>query len=357
MAGMWQSLLKPSFIPRLARVGERSFWMHLSKRAFLLSAALLATGCGPVSSTGPAGLAVAFARHAASGQEDLLVGRFTAQGNPQGSMANLGPLGLVAQAQIMTSDGPDLWVTTGHEVVRIKNPAHPRVVLHAPSGTTVLSLAYLWGHLWLAAEGIHSHRVRIYEDAGRLRLRAETPLAITTLVPGPPGSVAVLSASPHHATVTLLLGQNRRTWVVDGVPQGTLAFGKGWGYLPVTHGLRGFGMAQMPARGSQTVRQSTYSSVWHAVIAVVPSSPPYGITVNGLIPLQRGQWNWKGLQAWPRPLQATITSDGTGNGWVLIVDGPSQGYWFNAARGRFGESFTVQAPPGAFPREVVPWPS
>lgn len=332
----------------------RPFWIRLSKRVFLLFLTLVLAGCGPLSY--PPHLAVAFAKNIGHNREDLWVGQFSAQGHLRGPLWNLGALGLVAQEEIMTAHGGTLWVTTGYAIWAMTPGRQPHVAVRAPKGMTLLAVSYLGGHLWVVAERLNALHVRIYEWNHGLRLRTRTPLAITTLVSAPGGTVAVLSADPNHATITRIGAHVLQHWTVDSPPQGTLAFGQARGYLPVTSGLRGFDMVTIPANRGRIFKRYPYPSVWRAVIAVMPTNPPYGLTVKGIVPLRAGQAQWKNQKPWPHPLQATMTTDGTGPGWALIVDGPSQGFWFNAQKDQFGPAFVVQAPAGAFARAVTPWP-
>ncbi len=363
MANMWLSWLNRALIRKYLRHVWRSLktrLMGFSKIA-LLCAALALTGCGvSPPAAPPLGLAVAFAHQARAYHETLQVGHYSAQGHEIGRKVNLGALGLVAQTQIMASVGRTLWVTTGYSVWRIRYGGLRDKVWTAPRGQTILSVAWAAGHLWAVTEPVmHSRHVRIYEDTGTWVLRALTPLAITTIEGGPHGSVAVLSAMPESAVLSLLSAsesQPVRSWKVAHQPQGTVAFTGHTAYVPVSIGLRGFAVSEIDTAGRGSQHLVRYSSVWRAVTAVISGRRPYGIAVKGLVPLKSGPLNWNALQDWPHPMQATITEAGGGAGlWVLILDGPSQGYWFNTAADHFGRAFSVTAPAGSFSRAVVPW--
>jgi hypothetical protein len=167
----------------------------------------------------------------------------------------------------------------------------------------------------------------------------------------------VFSAEPHGAVLTLLPVRDQarvRRWTIPEIPQGSLAFAGMLGYVPVSIGMQGFAMAEIDTAGRGFERLQRYASVWSAVDGVIPALEPYGISVDGLIPLKAGPLPWTKLQRWPHPMLATVTTVETGCGpWVL--DGSSQGYWFNIGSDHFGQAFAVSAPAGAFSRAVVPW--
>ncbi|SMC02508.1 hypothetical protein SAMN00768000_0629 [Sulfobacillus thermosulfidooxidans DSM 9293] len=330
-------------------------WRRKWVAVFVIFMGIGLSGCGGNNS--PPDLAIAFARTTATGTEDLLVGRYTAQGHPQGHLINLGSLGLVAQSQIMASHGRLLWVTTGSALYQLTPSGHDHLIWKAPSHRTILSVDYISGRLWAVVERVDGQSVDLYcQHHGHFVQVLQGPLAITTLYPAHQGQMVILRVWPDKAQVTLW-GYTRgviQQWTVAHVPQGSVAVGTRDVYLPVTEGLRNFGIEILPLTHLGHRQLHMFSSVKDAVIEVIPSHPAYGLTLKGLIPLTGVSFSDQDLVKWPQPLQTTVTSVLSAS-WVIILDGPSQGLWFNARGDRFGPAFQVIAPPNTFPRAVQPW--
>ncbi|WP_139061690.1 hypothetical protein [Sulfobacillus thermosulfidooxidans] len=330
-------------------------WWRKWVAVFVIFMGLGISGCGANSS--PPDMAIAFARTSAAGTEKLLVGRYTAQGQPQGHLLNLGSLGLVAQSQIMASHGRFLWVTTGSSLYQLTPRGHAHLIWKAPSHSTILSVDYISGRLWAIVERIDGQHVDLYcLRHGHFVHELRGPLAITTLYPAHRDQMVILRVWPNKAQV-ILWGYSRgiiQQWTVPHVPQGSIAVGSTDMYLPITEGLRKFGVVILPLTHLGYPHLHVFSSVQDAVIEVIPSHPVYGLTLKGLIPITGVTFSDKGLVKWPQPLQTTVTSV-LSSSWVIILDGPSQGLWFNARADRFGSAFHVTAPPNAFPRGVEPW--
>lgn len=291
------------------------------------------------------------------GHEDLMLGRYSDRGQQQGSLVNLGPLGLVAQTQILASHNNTLWATTGFDVKQIILGQPVRSIWKAPHGSTILSVDYLQGHLWAVVERIGGHHVDVYaQRAGRFVLVTKCPLAITTLYPAPKGRIAILSVWPHKARGSLWGRHGMITaWTLHQAVQGSMAVGMHYAYLPFAKGMRQFGLATFPLGLAEKRSAHLFRHISQAIIQVIPSYPVYGLTVRGVERISSMSIHWGHVRNWPHPLQSTVTSALGPFGWSMILDGPSQGLWFNVHTHRFGPAFRCVAPPNMFPRAVEPW--
>ncbi len=331
------------------------------KGTLVVFCVLILAGCGQLPAQGQLpDMAVLFAREAHNARETLQVASYSARGKRQGPRIYLGLLGLVAQTQIMASHKGTLWITTGYALKQI-TPSHSvRTVWSAPNHSTILSVDYIHNHLWAIVEPLGGRFVDIYcEQQGHFIDRIRGPLAITTLYPAY-GGVGVLRVWPNQAQLELWpFHGNPRQWTLHGVPQGTMALTKTTGYLPMSTGLNRFGIATVSLKGAMSgSRIHFFHNVDDAVLQAIASNPPYGVTVQGIMPLSAGAKSPPILRKWPQALSTTITTAmKSPTSWLIILDGPSQGLWFNPRLDRFGPTFQVTAPKGDFPRAVLPWNS
>lgn len=333
-------------------------WLRWFKGALLIFFALILAGCSAFSGRSrPPGIAILFAKQSKNGHETLVLGRYNAKGQREGPWISIGRLGLVAQTQIMASHGGNLWITTGLSLKQFAQSGSVRTLWSAPGHSAILSVDYIAGHLWAIVEPIDGRVVDIYRrQQGHFVNIATGPLAITTLYPAPFDQLGILRVWPDKAQVQLWQPDRKsRQWTVHAVPQGTMGLTKTKGYLPVTEGLHKFGMASVSLKGTHLPSIRFYRHVSQAVIEVIPSNPLYGITVQGVVALP-GSKSRPVPRKWPQPLLATVTTAvQSPASWLIILDGPSQGLWFNPRSDSFGPVFQVTAPKGAFPRAVQPW--
>ncbi len=329
------------------------------KGALIVFIVLTLAGCGSLPNQAQLpGMAVLFAQQGQYGRENLVVARYNAHGQRQGKWISVGPLGLVAQTEIMASHAGTLWITTGHSVKQITQDYHVKTLWSSPKNSAILSVAYVEGHLWVAVERIGGRFVDIYlQQHGHFADVLRGPLAITTLYPAF-HALGILRVWPNRAQVELWRPHKApKELTVHAIPQGTMVLTKTTGYLPITAGLNKFGIATMAlGSGKMVPHLSFYHRTKEAIIEVIPSNPPYGMTVQGVVPLSRSPSSRTVLRKWPHPLAATVTTAiESPASWMIILDGPSQGLWFNPRLDRFGPAFHVVAPQGEFPRAVVPW--
>lgn len=314
---------------------------------FLLSL----SGCGTQSPPALPHLSVLTAR-VTKGHEHLWLTGFSAQGKPQTAALDLGRLGLVAQTQIAAASPYGLWISLGDTVVKVRHQAIVGRIV-APRGTTVLSLRWISRQLWVVAENIQANAIWVFARRNHRWIKVTgLPVGITTLARGFRGSPYAFTVGPTWARVTGLKSLQRFPMVRRMMPQGTIAFSKPHAALiPFSTGTRGFGAARVFPAGLRSVH---YASVWRAAIEVTDTHPMWGLTPKGMVPYRRhGSFYWNKLKPWPTPLQATAVVVGRGRPWVLVLGGPSQGFWFNVETGRYGPQFKINNGPTAFARQVV----
>lgn len=322
------------------------------KALFFILVPLGMTACGVpvVSQAAPAGLLMFYARPVSGTRETLWVRPYSASGKPRAKPVNLGQLGLVAEAGIVSVSGPKVYVTLGHSLVVLQ---HGRVVARwaVPVGDSLLSVRVLHQRVYGVMENLNGSRVNI--DMWRHRrwrtVASKIPLGITTLEAGLGGAPWALVSDPRRAWLISLEWSERIQ--VDHVPQGTVGFSGRRGLVPFTSGASGFDMAEVNlSHGS--LRTLRFRSVNHAILVMADTIPSWGTSVKGMVPYRRGHFLWSKLVPWPGTLATTPVLVGRGAPWILVLDGPSQGYWFNVDSGTFGPRFQMNAPWRAVVRAI-----
>ncbi|NMP23007.1 hypothetical protein [Sulfobacillus harzensis] len=272
------------------------------------------------------------------GNQEILYGReYTAKGKPLEPALKIGPLGLVQQVQVASPGVKhSVWVTLGGAVVALDGH---RVATRrpAPDGWTILSVRDISGRLYAIAENVRRNRVSamIWRQNGWVTLASRLPLAITTLETGSGHSLWALSASPHEAQLIPIGGRPGRV-IASVAPQGTVGFSGGHPVLPYATGSNGFGY--------WTGRRHRFRSVYQAAISVTDTTPLWGLGVNGMVPYRQNRFDWRDAVRWPTRQQTTPTVIAGSGPWVAVLDGFSQGEWFNIQTGRFGPSFQIKTP-------------
>ena len=305
--------------------------------ATLLLATYAAMRLWPQPESGPPHLWVFYAR--VTGGREILYGRqYSPSGKALGPSVRIGRLGLVQQVEVATPGvHHSVWVTLGHEVDALQG-RHVVVTRLSPKNRTVLSVKDVAGSLYAVVENpaATTLSIDIWHHQGWHPLRSGLPLGITSLVTGPAHSLWALSALPDEAVLTEIVGGHQVTASPPFQPQGTVGFAEGRPVLPYAFGSNGFGY--------WTGTRHIFYSVYQAAISVTDTTPLWGLSVRGMVPFRRGQFDWADIVSWPQKQATTPTViDGSGP-WVAVLDGFSQGEWFNIETGKFGPAFQIKTP-------------
>ena len=332
-------------MPRQMRLGHILGW------GMLLSEMV---GCGVQHPTSfpslPHIVACYVLPHGTQGQ--MTCRQYNAHGRPVGAAQSLGPLGLVAEAQVAGSWPGGFVVTTGRLIETVVN-YHTREWVRVPRGWTILSVRRIHGRLWFVAENLHHQQLRAGKalTAGHWSwARQPIPLGITTLVRTANDLPAVAVMTPTSAQVIYLEGQKNLPPLVNVAPQGSVGFWSGAALVPYAKGSSSFGVAKLTTHG---IMRQRAPSVYRAVIEISDTNPPWGVTVRGMVPIQKGQGVFSHLVPWPHPMPGTMTIVGSGHPWILVVDGNSQGVWFNTQTGHYGPRFQINTPWRAVVRAIA----
>lgn len=305
----------------------------------------------------PGRLLVIYATASATGGETLWVAPYSAQGHETGSPIRLGRLGLVAQSQIATFDQNRhiLLITLG-STVRAVVGSGSQLFASVPKPWVVLSIHWMQGNLYAVAERPGQSHASLWKFKGRNWKVVDNrlPSGIVTLTEGPLGLPTVFVADPHHA-YTLVVGSSRSGQYpefIGAAPQGTVAFYKTAELVPYADGSQGFGQwIGYPNRGLGIKRP--FANAGQAVIEVVHGERLWGIGAFGMIPYRGIHPLVKEIHRWPMVMQTTLVPVGSGDPWLVVLDGPSQGIWFNTQTGQFGPRFQIILPSGDIARAVV----
>lgn len=330
---------------RRPRAGGRSW---LAVFVCLLAGGLAAAAPGPGGRTArPDRLWILYALPRGAG-ETLRAAALSPTGRVMAPPLALGPLGLVSQTQIMTVMPAGFLVTVGSRVAWVR-PGSVRWYRPLASRADIVgSLRYLGGRVWLVGENRITGAVRIYRwRPGHPAVPVRrVPEGIVTLERGPGGTAALFVVTPASAIIVPLQGARRPYPPFWGVPQGTVGFAGQTALIPYTAGRTGFGLAKVSPSG---IARVTFASVQRAVLAVTDTNPVWGLTLAGMVPYRQraGQFDWAARRPWPRRLLAEPVVVGSGQPWILVLDGPADGFWFNVAAGQFGPAFQIK----------VPWPA
>lgn len=336
----------------------RTFSRRGGKVLFSLFGAGLIVGCGTTLSHQVSPLQgklyLIYALPNTNRGETLWERSYTASGHPVSGPVRLGRLGLIAQSQIATGTSHGIAVTTGHRVVSIQNRLMRRIVT-VPPGQTVLSIRFVQNRLYAVVENVTNNRVtvdRVSRGHSLHTVWAGLPLGITSIWVGPHQYPFVSIMRPFSALIEQIAPIKRSyPWLSQVAPQGTVGFSRSSPIVPFSEGRNGFGVKKIGRISTQTIR---FSSVYQAAIEVTDTQPLWGLSPTGMVPysVSRSRFLWSRLKSWPRPLKTTATMAGRGP-WIVILDGPSQGFWFNVVSGHFGPSFQIKAPWRAVVRATV----
>lgn len=275
----------------------------------------------------------------ATGVNEVLFGRrYSARGQPAGPILRLGRLGLVQEAETAAA-GPRgwEWVTTGGGVlgihrgrVAVRRPAPPR--------EQIVSVAVVDNTLQAVAERMDGSQVSVltWKNQGWMDEAKGLPLGITTLLAGPGDSVWTLTAEPDRARLTEITGGRIQYRTGPLEPQGTAGFAGGMPIIPFATGRNTFGY--------WTGTRHDFTSVYGAAVSVTDTNPLWGLGVKGMIPYQGGAFQTRHVVPWPHPQETTPVILGGHGSWIAILDGFSQGQWFNVETGTYGPQFQIKTP-------------
>ena len=335
----------------------KAFCRRRAAKGFLLLCLILTiAGCGSVS-VQPQSLFVFYATPGSKGAEWLWARHYSAAGNPEEGPIKLGRLGLVAQTQIVTS-GPShqILVTLGHHIVAITRSQQVRPYAQLPAPYDALSIRWLSSALYAVVQTPSASHAQVwrFEKNRWQKVRRSLPQGIVTLVVGPMGMPSAFVVDPHRAYIIGLTAHGPSYPIFSGgAPAGTVGFARGTAIIPYASGQRGFGQWIAHQNARHSMRYS-FSGVRRAVLAILPGWPLWGLTVQGLVSYRGTRPQWSKMLPWPSPREATMVVVGQrGTPWLVILDGPSQGIWFNQRTGRFGPSFAIVVPDPAVVRAVA----
>lgn len=275
----------------------------------------------------------------ATGAKEVLWARhYTSAGRALGPAIRVGPLGLVQQTEVAAS-GPRgwQWVTLGSTVAGIED-GRVRLKHPAPKGRQILSITDFRAQLDVVVESADGGGIGIDQWQGStwVPLLRDLPVGITTLLQGADGSLWAMVAQPDRAWLKELSGGSTRVWTPAIEPQGTAGFDGNQPLVPYARGSNRFGYwdGQLHA----------FSSVYQAALSVTDTAPLWGIGVRGMIPYVNHQFKNAKAVRWPGPEATTTVVVGEGGPWIAVLDGFSQGNWFNVQTGRFGPAFQIKTP-------------
>lgn len=343
----------------MSRRLQNAFWRIILPGGIFVAliAGFMITGRFSPSTASPKGLTILYATPSASGAETLWASTDSAEGVPQENPIRLGHLGLVAQAQIATWDARShsVLVTMGSSI-RAVFGSRSQLFAAVPSPWTVLSIRWLNGVLYAVAERPGQSHASVWTYGSHVWrvVTSQLPEGIITLLPGPEGIPTAFIVDPHHAYTVVL--QSNQKWEYPafshGNPQGTVAFSQRAELIPYAQGAQGFGQWTGYPH-SRTGRRVSFAGAGRAVIEVTAGDRLWGIGAYGMIPYDRLTPRFGQIERWPMPMQTTVVAVGLGKPWLVVLDGPAQGLWFNTDTGHFGPHFTVNLPSGDVVRGVA----
>lgn len=278
-------------------------------------------------------------------QEVLWARPYDGSGHPRQGPLRLGVLHNVAQTEVATGGASgEQWVTLGDALLGIRGH---RIVqrIAVPWHDDLLSIVFFQHQVVGVVQNPSTSHVHIaaYNHGHWRSLTNVLPLGITTLWPEGKRLWALV-ADPHSAWVDEVIGGSRAQHIANIEPEGTMAITGQIPIVPYADGQNGFGYW---ADG-----RHPFSSVYHAVISVADTDPIWGLTVHGLVPYRHHHFSWSRQIPWPEWQATTSVVVGDGQPWIVILDGFSQGNWFDVRTGQFGGHFTIQTPTSAVVRAV-----
>lgn len=318
---------------------------------------LLFSGCTPfarqkVASLPDLALVYAMPR---DGAETAWLARYTARGKPLGPHRRLGPLGLIAEYQIISGAGPLLAVTTGKTLWLFPRSQGAVRQIPAPPQRTILSVRWMERTLYAVIEDAATRQVDVNRLAGGRWVEVlGLPRGLTALWPSTAWGPAVSVMGPRSVQWFSLKGPSHSPRVVGIRPQGSVGFTARAALIPFTAATNQFGVVHLGLDGGSRL---VSPSPRLAPLQVTDTRPLWAATVLGMEPYAKstGTFNPKRLVPWPGRMSTTIRLVGSGP-WVLALDGSARGYWFDVKTGRFGPRFGLTPPPGGIARGVAPVP-
>ncbi len=357
MVGKYQRWLRNNWRCWRSMTKYRSSRVLAGARGFILltcSLLLLLTGCG-AHSIPSADLLALYTTPTTVGSEWLWARRFSPGGNPLGSSQRLGVLGPVAQTELATR-GPHFstFITLGSKIISLSRTQRIRAVASMPPGYYALSVRWWSSGLLAVVESYRATHAQIWRwrHGSWQVLRKSLPEGIVTLIDGPSAQPVALIVDPHRVyTVSVFSPGLHYPQFDHGSPQGTAGFAGIREVIPYAAGSHGFGQWIARPKTQRGSRQD-FESVQQAVLEMAQGSPLWGVTVHGMVPYHGTKPQWSQIRNWPVPMQTTMVVEGRGTPWILILDGASQGVWFNIGSGHYGPQFAITMPYPDVVREV-----
>ncbi len=305
----------------------------------------------------PGTLMVIYASASSEGGETLWAAPYYADGRREGAPVRLGPLGLVAQTQIDTFDPKQqvLLITLG-SAIRAVTGSGSQLFARVPDPWTALSIRWISGVLYAVVERPGQSHGSVWKfQAGTWRVvDNRLPEGIVTLVKGPKNLPTAWVAGPHHASTYVLESSGRWRYPEfrGGSPGGTVAFFHHAELVPYAKGAREFGQ-WIGFPNLSGMRRVIFPKASQAALGIVEGDRLWGIGALGMIPYQGLSPRLTDIRRWPMAIETTLVPVGSGAPWLVILDGPSQGIWFDTRTGQFGPPFTIILPAGDVVRAVA----
>lgn len=261
-----------------------------------------------------------------------------------------GSLGLMAQWQTLAALHHQLFVAVGRGFWLLDGRHGAFRFIPSPQAGAAALQVFQWhGQVYAVTERANAAAwLWVWKpQRGQFASGTMIPWGLTRFLPGRTHPWLLL-LRPHSA-VWWWPGQRAVVW--DGTPEGTgSAIDGRW--LPV-EAHNQFELWFAP-RGHPRQMYTAHSAS-QDILAVSPTAPLWLATVGGLVPLSRRGPEERRLVRWPAPLQTTVTLASQGS-WDLVMDGPDQGWWFNATAGKFNGYLAPVSTAGWMPLALLIWP-
>jgi hypothetical protein len=271
---------------------------------------------------------------------------FSANGRPLGTV-KLGPVGLMGWNSVVSSQrGADLLATTGYAIKMVDPSGVIRTLPNPDPPHPVLEVRWLGGRVYaVTAKGAGEELWHWEKDGWQPNEALPPGLPILLSWQGQPLVVLIRTRG------VVVLGQGRYLSAPGVVATGSGAVFGSEVLIPFTRTLANDRPGLLTA--------DLQSGRWHATFypdlarspwMVTPTNPPWAAVAQGMARFDPRRGDFRSVVRWPEQLLGRLGVVGRGAGWILVLAGATQGYWFDVSRGRFGPAFGVRLPPGAVVR-------